>query len=62
MCQPLSSIAQNQLMHRSGSYHFHVVPVRMREAVTERQIERGRAICVKEKEKGRATRLISAAE
>lgn len=52
MCQPLSSTAHNQLVHRSGSYHFHVMPVRMREGVTERQIERARAICVKEKERG----------
>lgn len=59
MCQPLNSTASNQRVHRSGSHHFHVMPVRMREEVTERQIERGRATCVKEKERGRVTRLIS---
>lgn len=31
MCQPLSSTAHDQPVHRSGVYHFHVMPVRMRE-------------------------------
>lgn len=39
MCQPLSSTAHNQLLHRSGSYRFHVMPVRMRVGVTARQKE-----------------------
>lgn len=65
MCQPLSSTAHNQPVHRSRVYHFHVMPVRTREGVTERQIERARAICGKEKEGGDgglwgpATRFIS---
>lgn len=50
MCQPLSSTAHNQLLHRSGSYHCHVMPVRMREGVTERQTEPGRSICGREGE------------
>lgn len=39
MCQALSSTAHKPLVHRSRAYHFHVMPVRMREEVTGRQIE-----------------------
>lgn len=31
MCQPLRSSAHNLLVHRSGAFHCHVMPVRIRE-------------------------------
>lgn len=57
MCQALSSTAHKPLVHRSRAYHFHVMPVRMREEVTGRQIEWGKEICVKEKGVGERVQL-----